>query len=228
MKARHGINPIPLPAIQRSPAGIGRLSIEVRKALAALRDRKIIVSGAGGSRGGYVHPWKLQVVKEESEIRLKTYYGAVTAMRLNNLQPTMISLESRFDAATPTYLINDPYNPSGTIGHSVLSISTTYGVWVQIERFPTESFEGFGGDDYDGMSSEPLLGAVSIFVTDDFPDPDDQPDWNDDLAFVHVGTVAVDGDGAATIKQRLRSDIFLPIVAYPYGINFPDPPENPA
>jgi hypothetical protein len=44
MKARHGINPIPLPAIQRSPAGIGRLSIEVRKALAALRDRKIIVS----------------------------------------------------------------------------------------------------------------------------------------------------------------------------------------
>jgi hypothetical protein len=176
----------------------------------------------------YKHPWKLQVVEEESEIRLKTYYGAVTAMRLNNLQPTMISLESRFNAATPTYLINDPYNPSGTIGHSVLSISTTYGVWVQIERFPTESFEGFGGDDYDGMSSEPLLGAVSIFVTDDFPDPDDQPDWNDDLAFVHVGTVAVDGDGAATIKQRLRSDIFLPIVAYPYGINFPDPPEDPA
>jgi hypothetical protein len=33
-----------MPAIQRSPAGIGRLSIEVRKALAALRDRKIIVS----------------------------------------------------------------------------------------------------------------------------------------------------------------------------------------
>jgi hypothetical protein len=44
MKARHGITPIPMPAIQRSPAGIGRLSIEVRKSLAALRDRKIIVS----------------------------------------------------------------------------------------------------------------------------------------------------------------------------------------
>ena len=53
MKARHGITPIPLPAIQTSPTGIGRLSRETRKALAAVRDRKIIVSGASG-RGGSI------------------------------------------------------------------------------------------------------------------------------------------------------------------------------
>jgi hypothetical protein len=73
------------------------------------------------------------------------------------------------------------------------------------------------------MSSEPLIGEVSIFVTSSFPDPDDQPTYDEDFAFVHIGTVAIDGDGDATVKQRLRSDVFLPIVAYPYGINFPEP-----
>jgi len=51
MKARHGETPIPIPSIQNSPAGIGRLSRETRKAIAALRDRRIIVSGGGGKSG---------------------------------------------------------------------------------------------------------------------------------------------------------------------------------
>lgn len=66
MKARHGINPIPLPAIQRSPAGIGRLSIEVRKALAALRDRKIIISNPR-KLASKIKPFDVSLQKKDPE-----------------------------------------------------------------------------------------------------------------------------------------------------------------
>ena len=172
--------------------------------------------------GGGSRSWTISTYMVGAELRVKVGYGAVTSMRLNpNVQPTMISLESLFNATTPTYLRGDPYNPTGTEGYAVLTASTTYGVWVQIGRSATESQAGFGGSDYDGLSSEPLNGEVSILVTSAFPDYDDQPTFDDDYAFVHVGTVDVDADSVATVKQRLRSDIFLPIVTYPYGINFP-------
>lgn len=58
MKADHGTTPIPLPAIVDDPRWIGRFSREVRKSIAALRDRKIIVRGRVG-RGGKSHPWKV-------------------------------------------------------------------------------------------------------------------------------------------------------------------------
>jgi hypothetical protein len=67
MKARHGITPIPLPAIQTSPTGIGRLSRETRKALAALRDRKIIVSPPPGLRRSMKLPLDVYgLTKDES------------------------------------------------------------------------------------------------------------------------------------------------------------------
>lgn len=58
MKADHGATPIPIPSIVDDPRWIGRFSREVRKSIAALRDRKIIVRGRQG-RGGYVPPWQV-------------------------------------------------------------------------------------------------------------------------------------------------------------------------
>jgi hypothetical protein len=222
MKARHGITPIPLPAIQTSPTGIGRLSRETRKALAALRDRKIIVSGASG-RGGvsYAHPFKIAV---NEDLELTVGYGAVTSMRLDNLQPTLIACRVFFNATTPTYLANDPKFPDATIGSTTIANNTSYGVWVKVGRFPTESKAGFGGSDYDGMSSEPLIDDCEILVSSDYTAFNDPPPYDDDFAHHHIGDVQVDGDGVVSIQQRHRSDINVGIVAYPYGINFPDPP----
>jgi len=46
MNIRHGQTPIPLPTIVDDPRWIGRFSREVRKSIAALRDRKIVVNDA--------------------------------------------------------------------------------------------------------------------------------------------------------------------------------------
>jgi hypothetical protein len=220
---RKGLNPVKLPfPIRSTDPTLAAWCSEVRTAIQQLESRIPTANIGRPSSGSYVYPWKITTSIVGEELRLKVAYGAVTSMRLvPNIQPIMVSLESLFNSSTPTYLTGDPYNPTGTEGYSVLSTSTIYGVWVKVGRFPTESQEGFGGDDYDGLSSEPLVGLVSILVTSSFPDFDDQPTYDEDYAFIHVGTVTVDGSLGATIVQRLRSDIFLPIVTYPYGINFP-------
>ena len=220
---RKGSNPVKIPfAIRSTDKTFAAWANETRTAIRQLEARMPTANVGRQSSGSYFHPWKITTETVSSQLRLKVGYGAVTSMRLNpNVQPTMISLESLFNATTPTYLKGDPYNPTGTEGYAVLTASTTYGVWVQIGRSATESQAGFGGSDYDGLSSEPLNGEVSILVTSAFPDFNDQPTFDDDYAFVHVGTVTVNGSSVATTVQRLKSDIFLPIVTYPYGINFP-------
>jgi len=52
MKASHGTTPIPLPGIVDDPKWIGRLSRDIRKSIAALRDRKVIVHGNSARLGG--------------------------------------------------------------------------------------------------------------------------------------------------------------------------------
>ena len=59
MKADHGATPIPLPNIVDDPRWIGRFSREVRKSIAALRDRKIIVRGRQGRGGKITLPWQV-------------------------------------------------------------------------------------------------------------------------------------------------------------------------
>ena len=219
---RKGSNPVKIPfAIRSTNKTFAAWANETRTAIQQLEAR-MPTANVGRHSGGHTYPWKITTATVSSQLRLKVGYGAVTSMRLNpNIQPTMISLESFFNATTPTYLKGDPYNPTGAEGYTALSASTIYGVWVQIGRSAAESQEGFGGGDYDGLSSAPLLGQVSILVTSAFPDFNDQPTFDDDFAFVHVGTVTVNSSLVATTVQRLKSDIFLPIVTYPYGINFP-------
>jgi hypothetical protein len=65
MNARHGQTPIPLPTIVDDPRWIGRFSREVRKSIAALRDRRIVVSGGQRAATIPTHPWKASVAAED-------------------------------------------------------------------------------------------------------------------------------------------------------------------
>jgi len=69
MNARHGSTPIPLPTIVDDPRWIGRFSREVRKAIAALRDRPIIsTSRPSVSGGGAFPPFSvISLVKAEGD-----------------------------------------------------------------------------------------------------------------------------------------------------------------
>jgi hypothetical protein len=225
MKARHGITPIPLPAIQTSPTGIGRLSRETRKAIAALRDRKIIVSGTRSRGGSYAHPWKLSI----DDGALKVGFGSIAAERLINSHPIHQELRCYFNSTTPTYLLGDPWNPESTVGEFELVDDTDYGVWLEIVRSSPESQAGFGGDDYDGLTTLPLGPTAQILVSSTHLGPGywsgggTIPTFDDDLLYRFIGRVSVDESGNATIIQHLKSDITLSALAYPYGINFPEP-----
>jgi hypothetical protein len=209
MKARHGITPIPLPAIQTSPTGIGRLSRETRKALAALRDRKIIVSGATG-RGGsaYPHPFKLFTAEEDSEIRLFVYHGAITVLdwsgaaalpSFNDLNP-IIGMAQTYD---------DPFG--GTVGHLVLDVSTTYGVWIRLGR--SSGSHTSTDPEFDTVLSQGFAGSAVIIADETNIDPDDDWTYSGSYSYIFIGQVAVDAEGISTIKQHLKSDLVIPLAS---------------
>lgn len=54
MRADYGPSIIPLPAIVDKPAHIGRLSRDVRKAVSALANRKVVITGSCRKNGGSV------------------------------------------------------------------------------------------------------------------------------------------------------------------------------
>lgn len=93
MKADHGTTPIPLPSIIDDPRWIGRFSREVRKSIAALRDRKIIVRGRQGrGGGGEIKPLTISQGTAENKFQVVPGY-------VNSLMPTLSS--TALDAATP-------------------------------------------------------------------------------------------------------------------------------
>ncbi|MGA0846779.1 MAG: hypothetical protein ACO3RV_09575 [Luteolibacter sp.] len=74
MNARHGQTPIPLPTIVDDPRWIGRFSREVRKSIAALRDRRIVVSG-GQRAVTPSHPWKVTCSEDDASIAPGFMFG---------------------------------------------------------------------------------------------------------------------------------------------------------
>jgi hypothetical protein len=76
MNARHGQTPIPLPTIVDDPRWIGRFSREVRKSIAALRDRRIIVNG-GRRTATPSHPWKVTCSEDDASIAPGYMFGVL-------------------------------------------------------------------------------------------------------------------------------------------------------
>lgn len=109
MKADHGATPIPLPSIVDDPRWIGRFSREVRKSIAALRDRKIIVRGRQGrGGGGEIKPLTIKQGTASNKFQIIPGY-------VNMLVPTLATVA----------LDNDP-PPEITAG-----TTDTY-VWIKI------------------------------------------------------------------------------------------------
>jgi len=94
MNAHHGKLPIPLPTITDDPRWIGRFSREVRKSIAALRDRRVIVSGGKKAAGGGAPLLKLTIIQGTAADKFQIVPGYV-----NGEMPTLSSVA--LDAATP-------------------------------------------------------------------------------------------------------------------------------
>lgn len=71
MDANHGQTPIPLPTITDDPRWIGRFSREVRKSIAALRDRRIILNGKSQASASVKIPFKLTARNDSGTIKYK-------------------------------------------------------------------------------------------------------------------------------------------------------------
>jgi hypothetical protein len=93
MNAHHGKLPIPLPTITDDPRWIGRFSREVRKSIAALRDRRVIVNG-GQRAGGGTPLLKLTIIQGTAADKFQIVPGYV-----NSVMPTLATVA--LDATTP-------------------------------------------------------------------------------------------------------------------------------
>lgn len=121
MKADHGATPIPIPSIVDDPRWIGRFSREVRKSIAALRDRKVIVRGRQGRGGGEIKPLTLKQGTAENKFQVIPGY-------VNSLMPTLSA--TALNAATPP------------------EITVTADTWVWIKVVGTFGTGGSGEDEY--------------------------------------------------------------------------------
>ena len=168
------------------------------------------------------HPWKITtvtaIVGASEEFRIYVNYGALTHETWGTDEPSFIEGAATFNATTPTYLLNDPFN-TGTVGYFVASVSTDYGVWLKLERvdatslFDPESL----GEIYTGMKYF-IHSNAEIFISSTFVNSSDTPTYSGDFSYIYIGKVSYDADGNATIQQRRRSDIVTAVTAYPTGI----------
>jgi hypothetical protein len=178
------------------------------------------------------HPFQITTEADGSDLLLRVRFGAATTQVLldGNLQTELYELDL-FHRHTPaTYLLGDPYHPDGPIGSTTLAPSTTYGIWLSISRMPSAAIAGGFDSDYLGLQASSLGQWAEILVTSDHIGPGywramtTAPPFSDDTAYVFLGRVEVDAELNPTILQHRRSDLVLPILTYPYGIQFPDPP----
>jgi hypothetical protein len=165
----------------------------------------------------YKHPFKLFTAEEDSEIRLFVYHGAITALdwsgaaalpSFNDLNP-IIGMAQTYD---------DPFG--GTVGHLVLDVSTTYGVWIRLGR--SSGTHTSTDPEFDDVLSQGFAGSAVIIADDTNIDPDDDWTYSGSYSYIFIGQVAVDAGGIATIKQHLKSDLVIPLAStLPSGIDHP-------
>jgi hypothetical protein len=173
----------------------------------------------------YTHPWKITV---DEDLGLSVGFGAVTTQALfeGNLQSSYPEVSVTFDGTN--YLTGDPYHLEGPYGSTTLSNSASYGVWLKLERQPALGIDGGFDSDYEGLITSVIASAATIFVSTEYLGPGywtntaTAPPYADDFAYVFLGRVVVSSGGVATITQHRRSDLVMPMLAYPYGINFPE------
>jgi hypothetical protein len=176
-------------------------------------------------------PFKIVVGVESDELRLYVNKGRITTFGFtsgsSNNKPCAIDIAVDFEPVTSD-LLNDDFGFSGIVGYSVLSPSTTYGVWVVVAQMfgsylPVSDFKNFEQiHEWSADNAGSIRGEIYVTsaagetefgdgraVTTAFNATYDAP-----CAF-YLGKVEVDANGSATIKQWRTSDIFSQMTALP-------------
>lgn len=170
----------------------------------------------------YKHPFKIYVEKAGSEIRLSVNYGRQyrnwiksTNAALSSVDSDTQDLDISFDTSQ-----NLRNHPDGlTAGYSVLSVSTTYGIWARgaySKIYSSTDFFGTGDGNGRGYMKTDTWALTFLDVSPD--NLNTTPDAYDGTgtADLFIGSVAVDSNGVWTIKQYWRSDIICPCFVMPY------------
>ena len=228
MNARHGQTPIPMPDLVTHPSHIGRLSHQIRKSIAALRDRKIIVNAPSVGGSGYAHPFQLIAGKDEDgDPVLYVRLGAFTVAKWFTVSGTD-SLESNTVEYFPTVSAGplvSAANPIGGIsppGALPLAVSTDYGIWIVAEtanasRTPLDTL----GTPKVMQIYDPIVISDTTAIAASDANSLTSSGTYQGYAAWFLGLVDVDGDGVVSITQYRKSDIAL---VEPVWVTPPTPP----
>ena len=171
------------------------------------------------------HPYQIRCDIIEGDPVLFVGHGAATTQYFYDSGgfPVLRSIATRFDSVIPTYLENDPINPTGTVGFSTLTASTDYGVWLVLEMVSTTHTNGLITDDEYAQLFQ-MAGDVNtcrVDVSTSQVSGDDYYVGGPGEVGFYIGKVSVDSAGSATITQVLRSDVVVPVVVVPKAIVHP-------
>jgi hypothetical protein len=190
--------------------------------------------GAGGE--GYQHPWKLLASYDsgEEEHRLKLAYGRVmaTVWKDNGASATTIGaaeVQVTYDAGTGVSgkLVGDAFSASGE-GYLVLAAETTYGIWLQVPvAGATELVKPGSSGEYRTVTSYQNSAGASIVADSTNTLPSDAATKSTGgMVPFYLGQVITGEDGTATVKQYLRSDVFVGATLAPTGLVSADVPND--
>lgn len=195
MQARHGNNPIPLPAITDDPRWIGRFSREVRKSIAALRDRRIIVNQQAKRSGDVTHPWKASVSGEDEVTVAAGFMFGVVSKRTTG---------GADDSAWDFVWVPTKYD-----GSTITEITETCYIYAKMALY--DGFSGFGTDiilhwtqktsEMDEAESRVFQPYGTITVYDSTNDPASEGISGGEEWIVPIAKVKVE-DNVLTIEEQ--------------------------
>lgn len=205
------------PPIRSGPGDMMTYLNMIRKSLIELRDQMPPSGIPKANIAKTPHPWKLFVEEQSSEIRLFTWHGAITVLQWSG-SDVLPSFNDMNPIIGMAQTFGDPFG--GTVGHLVLDVSKTYGVWIRLGR--SSGTHTSTDTEFDDVLSQGFAGSAVIIADDTKIDPDDDWDYSGTNSYIFIGQVSVDANGAATIKQHLKSDLVIPLAStLPSGIIHP-------
>jgi hypothetical protein len=234
MTHKNGVSPITLPVVTDDPRHIGRFSRDVRKAIAALRDRKPIVRKSSSPE--YSHPFRIIAEYDSASNELRGYVCSGRCTRLTMVTsgaeyPTYVECDCRFGDSTA--LRDDDFSSFSTIGYEVLAAGQTYGVWLKtyFDNVPTSypnNMPTYSGQQFDNILMARPMGVAKIKFSTSDPDPTDGASAGNgegdisgsgfDAQCFYLGQVIVNSEGTgAEIKQYRKSDIVIQGIVFSQG-----------
>lgn len=171
------------------------------------------------SSSSYDHPFKLSVTDGD----LYVNYGCLLVPQVygDTANKPFVTLEEATVSVDTGALNNHPDGLDA--GFLALSSSTTYGVWFELTWATPGAYDktaGIGGEFVNWIICNFSLSA-SVVISDTYTASafiSSIMGANAGKSYIFIGTVDVDSEGGATIKQHLRSDLTVPALTFPSQI----------